>query len=193
MDPVQPTITIKCSDKEVICSARLGDFSEVFRNAYENEPTAPIIVTASSSIMNKIIDFYKAYNFDPKEFKSEEFTKSIKSDKLNETIGVKNVQLLQEYVINESEVNYEAMKEIVEVAYAYNFVDIKEILLKAIGTQFYCGTIEPEIEAYKKKFNIPEDIPPEEQLKIMSEDYKDAFERLNQKLRDELTLAEKGE
>lgn len=189
MDPVQPTITIRCSDRELICSSRLRDFSEVFANANENEPIA---ITYPFSIMNKIMDFYKAYNFDPKEFKSEEFTKSIKSDKLKETIGEKNVDLLKEYVINESEVNFEAMKEIVEMAYAYNFVDIKEILLKAIGTQFYCGTIEPEIEAYKKKFNIPEDIPPEEQLKIMAEDYKDAFERLNQKLRDELSLAEKG-
>ena len=85
------------------------------------------------------------------------------------------------------------MKDILDTAYAYNFVEIKEVMLKAIGTQFYCGTIEPEIEAYKKKFNIPEEIPPEEQLKIMSEDYKDAFDKLNQKLHDELNLAEKGE
>ena len=186
MDPVQPTITIKCKDTAVTCSARLRDFSSVFANANENEP---IDVETSSAIMNKIIDFYKAYDFKPEEFKSQEFTKSIKSDKLNETIGSKNVDLLKEYVLDETAVNVEAMKEIVEMAYAYNFVDIKEILLKAIGTQFYCGTIEPEIEAYKKKFNIPEDIPPEEQLKIMAEDYKDAFERLNQKLREELSLA----
>jgi len=190
MENSQPTITIKCNDKEVVCSARLRDFSEVFANALENEP---ITVNMSSTIMNKIIQFYKSYNFDPKEFKTEEFTKSIKSDKLKDTIGEKNMDLLKDYIINESEINFETMKDILDTAYAYNFVEIKEVMLKAIGTQFYCGTIEPEIEAYKKKFNIPEEIPPEEQLKIMSEDYKDAFDKLNQKLHDELNLAEKGE
>lgn len=185
----QPTITIKCNDKDVICSARLRDFSEVFANALENEP---ITVNMPSTIMNKIIQFYKTYNFDPKEFKTEDFVKSIRSDKLKDTIGDKNIELFKEYVINDSEVNYETMKELVEMTYAYNFVEIKEVLLKAIGTQFYCGTTEPEIEGYKKKFNIPEEIPPEEQLKLMSEDYKEAFDRLNQKLHDELNNAEKS-
>ena len=185
----QPTITIKCNDKEVVCSARLRDFSEVFANANENEPIA---VTMSSTIMNKIIQFYKSYNFNPQEFKTEEFNKSIRSEKLKDTIGEKNMDLFKEYIINESEVNYESIKELVEMAYNYNFVEIKEVMLKAIGTQFYCGTTEPEIEAYKKKFNIPEEIPPEEQLKLMSEDYKEAFDKLNFKLHDELNAADKG-
>ena len=176
-DPVQPKITIKCSDTVVTCDARLRDFSSVFAGANENEP---ITVLTSSSIMNKIIDFYEAYNFQPEQFESEEFTNLIKSNKLYKTIGSKNVNLLKEYVINETEVNVENMKEIVETAYTYNFVDITDILLKAIATQFYCGTIEPEIEAYKKKFDIPEDIPPEEQLKIMAEEYKAAYDRMNQ-------------
>ena len=72
-----------------------------------------------------------------------------------------------------------------------DFEEIKEVILKAIGTQFFCGTTEPEIEGYKKKFNIPEEIQPEEQLKIMAEDFKDAFDRLNEKLQKEIEAAEK--
>lgn len=185
---VQPTITIKCTDKDVVCSARLRDFSEVFANANENEPIA---VTISSTLMNKIITFYKSYNFDPKEFKTEEFKKTIQSEKLKDTIGEKNIEIFKEYVINESEINYEAIKELVDVAYNYNFEEIKEVILKAIGTQFFCGTTEPEIEGYKKKFNIPEEIQPEEQLKIMAEDFKDAFDRLNEKLQKEIDAVEK--
>lgn len=186
----QSTITIKCSDKEVTCSSQLRNFSEVFANANENEP---ISVTMNSTIMNKIINFYQNYNFDPKEFKTEDFKRPIQSEKLKDNIGEKNLELFKEYVINESEVNYETIKEIVDMAYAYNFIEIKEVMLKAIGTQFFCGTTEPEIEGYKKKFNIPEEIPPEEQLKIMAEDYKDAFDKLNEKLQKELENAEKTE
>ena len=56
------------------------------------------------------------------------------------------------------------MKEIVFASYQYNLIDLKTVLLKAIGTKFYCGAIDIEIDAYEKKHNLSDvmKISPEE-------------------------------
>lgn len=47
------------------------------------------------------------------------------------------------------------MKDITEACYHYDFRELKECLLKAIGTDFWCGTSDKDMEDYKKKFDLP--------------------------------------
>ena len=47
------------------------------------------------------------------------------------------------------------MIEIIEACWHYDFKELKTCLIKAIGTDFYCGVSTKEIEEYKKKFNLP--------------------------------------
>ena len=54
------------------------------------------------------------------------------------------------------------MKDITEACYHLDLKELKTCLLKAIGTDFYCGSSDTEIKSYKAKFNLPEVIPPEE-------------------------------
>ncbi len=100
------------------------------------------------------------------------------------------MELIKEFIIEENKVKIEEMKDLVESCYHFDFLEFKNILLKAIGTDFYCGPSEQDMENYKKKFNIPNEIPPEEQLHLMTVEYKEAFDKLNEKLLDELHKAE---
>ncbi len=47
------------------------------------------------------------------------------------------------------------MKDITEACYHYDFKELKECLLKAIGTDFWCGNSDKEMEDFKKKFDLP--------------------------------------
>lgn len=69
---------------------------------------------------------------------------------------------LKPWIKDESKVDIEKMKEITEACYHYDLKELKVCLLKAMGTDFYCGSSDREIEDYKKKFNLPNEIPPEE-------------------------------
>ena len=64
--------------------------------------------------------------------------------------------------------------------------------MKSIATHFYCGPTEAEFENHKKKFNIPQEIPVDEQLKIMNEDFPQAFEALNEQILNDLLKQEPG-
>jgi len=46
------------------------------------------------------------------------------------------------------------MKDITEACYYYDFKELKLCLLKAIGTNFWCGTSDKDYEDYKKKFEL---------------------------------------
>ena len=91
-------------------------------------------------MLRKIIEFYDLYQYDEKEFQTDEFTKKITSDKLKDNLPEKCLSYLKDWVIDESKVDIEKMKDITEACYHYDFKELKECLLKAIGTDFWCGT-----------------------------------------------------
>ena len=74
------------------------------------------------------------------------------------------------------------MQEITEACYHYEFKDLKLCLLRAMGTDFYCGNSEREMEEYKKKFGLPEEIHPDEQYRIINVEFKEIFDNLNKEL-----------
>ncbi len=78
------------------------------------------------------------------------------------------------------------MNDTLEACYRHEFQEFLVILMKSIATHFYCGPTEAEFESHKKKFNIPQDIPVDEQLKIMNEDFPQAFDALNEQILKEL-------
>ena len=87
------------------------------------------------------------YQYNKEEFKKDDFTKKITSRKLADNLPETCLKFIEEWRIpnDESKVNTAAMKDITEAAYHYGFVQLKECLLKAIGTNFWCGTSDEEI------------------------------------------------
>lgn len=181
-------LKIKCQGVEINCPTELVKFSSVLAGVNQNEP---VEIDVPMETFQKIINFYSAYEYSPEKLAAEFYSKKpIESHLLAETIGQKNLNLLKDFVLNESEVNLEKIKDLIHFLYEYNFGEMREIVLKAIGTQFYCGTTDAEIDQYKKKFGLPDEIPPEDQLNIMKE-YQEVFDKLNEKLINELEKAEK--
>lgn len=182
-------LKLKCQGGvEIDCPAGLVQFSSVLMGVNSNEQ---LEVDVSVETFQKIINFYSAYEYSTEKLSIESYSKKpIESHLLAENIGSKNFGLLKDFISNESEVNLEKIKDLIHFLYEYNFGEMREIVLKAIGTQFYCGTTDAEIDQYKKKFGLPDEIPPEDQLNIMTE-YQEVFDKLNEKLINELEKAEK--
>ena len=137
------------------------NFSVVLSESPNTEDIIPCQLH-DEKLLRKIIEFYDLYQFDEKEFQTDEFTKKITSDKLKDNLPEKCLSYLKDWIIDESKVDIEKMKDITEACYHYDFKELKECLLKAIGTDFWCGTSDQDMENYKKKFDLPNEIPPEE-------------------------------
>jgi hypothetical protein len=181
-------LKMKCQGVEIDCPASLVPFSSVLSGLNQSEI---VEIDVPVEVFQKVINYYSAYNFSPEDLANQTYAKKpIESHLLTETIGSKNVGLLKEYLLNESEVDLGKIKDLTTFLYEYNFIEMREMVLKAIGTQFYCGNTDTEIDHFKKKFGIPDEISPEDQLNIMKE-YHDVFEKLNEKLGAELEKAEK--
>ena len=69
---------------------------------------------------------------------------------------------------NDNEVDPFKMKDIIEACFVFDFKELRKTLLKSIGVAYWCETSEEKLEAFKKKHNLPKEIDPKEQLRIMT-------------------------
>jgi len=67
---------------------------------------------------------------------TDEFTKKITSDKVQDNLSVECLDYVKEWMIDENSVDPFKMKDIVEVCYEYDFKELRKCLLKAIGTNY---------------------------------------------------------
>lgn len=165
---------LKCRDAEFSCDSRLLNFSQKLSKQIS------LASNYSSESFAKVQNFYSSYDFDPNNFSQEQ--KPIISNNFKDNLSPKDLETLKESLINESELRIYNIKELIELAYGLEFVDLKKMLLTALATHFKCGMTEEDILNYKIKNGLEEKwIFKEEDIK---KNHKESLEKLNLQIQE---------
>ena len=172
-------------NQEFLVDKRLRNYSKVIGGAAEDEPVELFLL--ESSILKKILAFYESYNYNipPQQ-------NTVKSSKYLENLGEKNFKYFEEYLSEDkSSLNIDKIKPLIDACFHYGFLQLIDLTLVVLGTEFFCPQTEANLEKYKKEHGIIE-ISPDEQISIMKE-FNEVFISVNKKFEEKLLLLEKLE
>ena len=125
------TISVFTKDKKIIkLDQRIIEYSSVFKNAIETEEINVSMI--DSTTLDFIYNFYKKFKFKPPPF-----TKEVTSSDLKAVLGPLYYEIFVPFVINEKIIDLDKIKPIIDGCYFYDFKELKDLCLMAIGSSFY--------------------------------------------------------
>lgn len=170
------SIKLKCSDTEFSCDSRLLAFSKKLNSE------KALSTKFSSETFSKVLHFYSSYNFDANAFPKQ--PKHIETNSMKENLSEKDMEVLKEVILSDSELRVYMLKDLLQISYALEFVELKEMLLTALAAHFKCGVKEEELAEYKVKNGLEEKwILKEEDIKKL---HKESIEKLNLQIEEAL-------
>ncbi len=173
---MESTSKLKCKDAEFSCDKRLLNFSK----ALSSQPS--LANKFSSQSFAKVLLYYSLYEFDSKNFPKQ--ISSIESNKFNDSLNTKDLEVLKDCMINDSELRIYSLKELIELTYVLEFIELKNMLLTALATHFKCGLKEEELLNYKIQNSLEEKwILKDEDVKKF---HKESIEKLNLQIQEAL-------
>ena len=168
--------SLKCKDAEISCDCRLLSFSKPLSKQ------TSLASKYSSQVFTKVMQFYASHDFDANNFPKQQ--KPIENNILKDNLSEKDLELLKDFIINESELRIYMFKDFIEMAYALEFVEFKNMLITALATHFKCGLKEEDLLKYKVQNGLEEKwILKEEDIKKI---HKESIEKLNAQIQETL-------
>ena len=167
---------LKCKDAEFSCDSRLLTFSKALSSQQS------LASKYSSQTFAKVLQFYASHDFDANNFPKQQ--KPVETNILKENLSEKDLEILKDCIVNDSELRIYMLKELIELSYALGFVELKNMLLTALATHFKCGSKEEYFLKYKIQNGLEEKfVMKEEDVKKI---HKESIEKLNAQIQEAL-------
>ena len=162
------TISVRTKDQKIYeLDERLVEFSSVLKNALATEEIDLAMI--ESSTLDFIYQFYKKFDFKPPQFKKE-----VKSNNLQAVLGEIYYEVFKPFVTTENIIDLDKIKPIIDGCYFYDFKEIKDLCLMAIGSAFYFNKISEFQERWK---NHKKTLTSAEKFNLIK-NYENAFKKL---------------
>ena len=163
------TIYVRTKDQKILeLDQRIVDFSSVLKNALTTEEIDLAMI--ESSTLDFIYNFYKKFDFKPPPYKKE-----VTSNDLKATLGELYFEVFTPFVNEGKTIDLDKIKPVIDGCYFYDFKELKDLCLMAIGSAFYFFDKVPEFEERWK--NHKKTLTSAEKLNLIM-NYENAFKKL---------------
>ena len=172
---------ITSDNKKLFLDERIINWSPVLQNACLTEEIQLDMI--NSKTLGLIYDFYKKFGFQVPDFKREVISNDLKI--------VLNPIFFDFFIpfITNDVIDLDKIKPIVDGCYYYDFKELKDLCLMAIGSAFFFKG--SSLEAFKSRWNVDEaqeNLTSAEKFDLIT-DYENVFNSLLEKyLNDEKLL-----
>ena len=165
-------IIVETSDKKQLkLDERIIEWSPVLKNACSTETIRLEMI--DSKTLDFIYKFYEGLNFN-----IPTVTKEVKSNDLSIVLKPEFYNPLKTFIKSDGQIDIDKIKPIIDGCYFYDFKELKDILLMAIGSAFYFKI--DSLNEFKDRWKMDktqENLTTHERLNLITQ-YEDVFKYL---------------